>query len=126
MSKQRVLATKSRAVHTQGQATGTYSRGKITCSTHPGTSKKERKAGAKSRAVLTQGHVTGTYGRDKITCFTHTGTSKKKRKVGAKSRAVHTRTHCIQTWKVPSLRQEIKHRPFPHCCKHSRRHKLWT
>ena len=93
MSKQRVLATKSRAVHTQGQATGTYSRGKITCSTHPGTSKKERKAGAKSRAVLTQGHVTGTYGRDKITCSTHTGTSKKKRKAGAKSRAVHTQGH---------------------------------
>ena len=78
MSKQCVLATKSRAVHTQAQATGTYSkgrnhvqythtdratgtysRGEITCSTDPGASEKERKAGAKSRAVHTQGQVTG-------------------------------------------------------------------
>ena len=90
MSKQCVLATKSRAVHTQAQATGTYSRGEITCSIHPGASEKERKAGAKSRAVHTQGQVTGTYSRGKITYKTHTGASKKERKAGAKSRAVHT------------------------------------
>ena len=37
--------------------TGTYSRDKITCSTHTWMSRKERKAGAISRAVHTQGRV---------------------------------------------------------------------
>ena len=46
--------------------TGTYSKGKITCSTHTGTSKKERKAGAKSRALHTQGHIAYTHGKYQV------------------------------------------------------------
>ena len=46
--------------------TGTYSRDKITCSTHTGTSQKERKAGAKSRAVHTYGHIAYRHGEYQV------------------------------------------------------------
>ena len=46
--------------------TGTYSRDKMTCSTHTGTSKKKRKAGAKSRAVHTQGHIAYRHGQYQV------------------------------------------------------------
>ena len=42
-TQERIARAKSRAVHTQEQATGTYSRGEITCSTHSGTSDRSVK-----------------------------------------------------------------------------------
>ena len=114
--QERIAEAKSRAVHTQGQATVTYSRGKITRSTHSGTSDRSVKqrqnhvqythrdrqqgriAGAKSRAVHTLGQVKRNVkqGQNHVQ-YTHRD-RQQERIARAKSRAVHTQGQATGTY----------------------------